>query len=150
MQIFEYLKRDHEEVKDILAEMMETEAGQSEERQRLVGELKEHLLPHQQAEEGYFYEILFDETDEPASIHEDVEEHRASRFVLKDLEDTPIDSPAWEGVCKVLQELIEHHIEDEEDETFEIAKTVIDSKRAESVGKRFEEIENEAKSKMHA
>lgn len=148
MQIFDYLRSEHDTVKDILSRMMETKENQGDARRDLIDQLKEHLLPHQQAEEAYFYQILFDETDRDSHVHEDVEEHRASRFVLSDLENTPYDAPAWHGICQVLQELVGHHIESEEDETFELARTVIDSSRAETVGQRFEEIENEQKMKL--
>lgn len=148
MDIFEHLRSEHEQVKNILAKMADTQTHQGDQRRSLLHELKENLLPHQYAEERYFYQILFDETHEDAHIHGDIEEHRASRFVLEDLENTTFDDPAWQGVCKVLKELIEHHIEEEEDETFDIARIVIDSSRARSVGERFEEIKDQEKARL--
>ena len=44
----------------------------------------------------------------------------------------------------MLQELVEHHIEEEESDIFEIAHDVIDESRAKSSAKRFKELKEEA------
>jgi hemerythrin-like domain-containing protein len=150
MQLFELIKSQHEEIKEILEEMAGSKSTQVKSREKLLDRLKKLLLPHHEAEEKYLFKILFEESDETVPLYEGIEEHRAVQFVLKDLEKTPADDDAWEGVCLVLKEMAEHHIEEEEDEIFDLAKEVIDSDRAKSIGERFEKIEKEQKKKMFA
>lgn len=106
--------------------------------------LTENLQPHMYAEEQYFYQILLDETDEKETAFEAIEEHRAAKMVLADLHEAALDDPRWAARCKVLKELVEHHIEEEESEVFKLARKVIDEDRAASVAKRFKEMKKEA------
>lgn len=150
MQVFEFIKSQHEEIKEILEEMADSKPSQKKTRQKLLERLKKLLLPHHEAEEEYLFQILFQESDETLPLYEGIEEHRAVQYVLKDLENTSPDDDAWEGVCLVLKEMTEHHIEEEEEKVFELAKEVIDRTRAKSIGERFEEVEKEQKKKIFA
>jgi hypothetical protein len=66
------------------------------------------------AEEQYFYQILLDETSEQEDLYSALEEHRAAKMVLSDLTEAAEDDPRWMARLKVLKEMIEHHVEEEE------------------------------------
>lgn len=146
MDIFQILKNDHKQVKSILNKMLDTQTDQGEERRNLVHALKEELIPHMAAEEQYFYSTLLKESNEVGDdikVYEAIEEHKAARYILSGLENTPYDDPRWEARAQVLKDLIEHHIEEEEDAVFKIAHKVIDAQRADSVGDHFNRIKEE-------
>jgi len=69
-------------------------------------------------------------------------------MVLSDLTDAATDDPRWMARLKVLKELIEHHVEEEESQIFDIAHEVIDKDRSEEVAKRFKEMKKEAPTVM--
>ena len=46
-------------------------------------------------------------------------------------------SDEWSARCGVLQELLEHHIEEEEDEMFKTARKLFDAKSLEKMGEEF-------------
>jgi hemerythrin-like domain-containing protein len=144
MDIFDIITSDHEKVKKTLEQMEHTTSKAGKRREQLLHSLSESLLPHLYAEEQYFYQILLDETDEKETAFEGIEEHRAAKMVFSDLQEAATDDPRWAARCKVLKELIEHHIEEEESEIFEVARKILDEERAESVGKRFKEMKKEA------
>ena len=148
MDIFDVLTSDHEKVKKILDQMEQTSGKAGKRRETLLENLKGSLQPHMYAEEQYFYQILLDETSEKELAYQALEEHRAAKAVLADLENAPSDDPRWSARLKVLKELVEHHIEEEESEVFEIARDIMDEERAISVAKRFKELKKE--SPVHA
>ena len=148
MDIFELLKTDHEKVKKILEQLEETSNRASSRREKLVQTLSAGFLPHAYAEEQYFYQILLDETSEQEDVYSALEEHRAAKMVLSDLTDAATDDPRWMARLKVLKELIEHHVEEEESRIFDIARRVIDDERSDEVARRFKEMKKEAPTVM--
>jgi hemerythrin-like domain-containing protein len=148
MDIFEVLTSDHEKVSKILEQMEQTSNRAASRRERLVQNLNANLLPHMYAEEQYFYQILLDETSEQEDVYSALEEHRAAKMVLSDLTEAAADDPRWIARLKVLKELIEHHVEEEESQIFDIARKVIDEERSNEVTKRFKELKKEAPTVM--
>ena len=143
MDIFEVLTTDHEKVKKILEQMQQTSSRATGRREKLVQNLSASLVPHMYAEEQYFYQILLDETSEQEDIYSALEEHRAAKTVLMDLIDAAADDPRWMARLKVLKELIEHHIEEEESTIFDLAREIMDEDRATEAAKRFKESKKE-------
>jgi len=148
MDIFDVLTADHEKVKKILEQMEQTSPRAAKRREALLEHLTGDLLPHLYAEEQFFYQILLDESSDKEAVYQAMEEHRAAKGVLADLETAPSDDPRWSARLKVLKELVEHHIEEEETTVFDLARSLMDEDRATEVGHRFKELKKEAP--MHA
>ena len=148
MDIFELLTTDHDKVKKILEQLQGTSIRATSRREKLLQSLSSALLPHMYAEEQYFYQILLDETSEQELAYEAIEEHRAAKTVLSDLQDAAPDDPRWLARLKVLKELVEHHVEEEESDIFEVARKIIDEERSDSVARRFKEMKKEAPAAM--
>ncbi len=144
MDIFDILTADHEKVKKTLEHMEQTSTRAAKRREALLEHLNENLLPHMYAEEQFFYQILLDESSDKEVAYQALEEHRAAKAVLTDLEEAPSDDPRWLARLKVLKELVEHHIEEEESTVFDAARSILDDERAAEVAKRFKEIKKEA------
>jgi len=148
MDIFKVLTTEHEKVHKILEQLQQTSSRATGRREKLLQSLGANLLPHMYAEEQCFYQILLDETSEQEDVYSALEEHRAATMVLSDLTDAATDDPRWMARLKVLKELIEHHVEEEESQIFDIAHEVIDKDRSEEVAKRFKEMKKEAPTVM--
>jgi hemerythrin-like domain-containing protein len=144
MDIFDVLTSDHEKVKKILEQMEQTTPRAAKRRETLLEHLDENLLPHMYAEEEFFYQILFDESSDKEVAYQALEEHRAAKAVLADLKTAPADDLRWSARLKVLKELVEHHIEEEETTVFDLARSLMDEERATEVGRRFKELKKEA------
>lgn len=113
MDIFDLLTSDHDKVKKILEQMEQASTRATKRRDTLLDNLSAALLPHMYAEEQYFYQILLDETADKELPYEAIEEHRAAKVVLTDLEDVSSDDSRQGARLKVLKELVNHHIEEE-------------------------------------
>jgi hemerythrin-like domain-containing protein len=121
--LLDTLKTEHDEVKKLLSELQKaTAAGQ---RRRLVQKIKLALVPHTKAEEKILYDAVIAVRDKDAQVdgHEGYIEHDLAARTLQKL--SAIDnasSPEHKAAGKVLKELVEHHIEEEESNVWDDAR----------------------------
>lgn len=142
MDAITLLKEDHKKVKKMLTELTETTNRATKTRVKLVEDINKEIQIHTTLEEEIFYPAFKDsaeKVDDEAMYFEALEEHRAAgELVLPDLSKTDPGSSQFAGRAKVLQELIEHHIKDEEKEMFPRARKLLDKSTIEELGKRME------------
>ncbi|MFP4356476.1 MAG: hemerythrin domain-containing protein [Phycisphaerae bacterium] len=144
------LQDQHEAIKSTLEDMASTTSRAEKTRPRLLEKLRSLVIPHMKAEEKTFYKKLKSAADEDQQAHviEANEEHMHARRALKRLEKADVDDPKWEARCKVLKELIEHHIEEEESEMFDMARTLLEEEGLEEVEPAYEEKYNKTAEKV--
>ncbi len=140
MNIIQEIKKDHKEVRDLFEQLIKSKS------QNNFTELRKELIPHMKAEESVFYPVLMDGHKE--EILEGFEEHHASEMVLKELEKTPLKDERWPAKVKVLQEMIEHHIKEEESKTLKAAQSQLEKDELEELGEKFETQKNELRKKL--
>ncbi len=122
-EILDTLKQEHEEVGELLKQLVDSETGAT--RKKLVGKIKAALLPHTQAEQTVLYDALIAIRDK--KIQRDGEEgyveHELAAATLAKLEAIPDPmSPKFGAAAKVLKELVEHHVQEEERNVWADAK----------------------------
>jgi hemerythrin superfamily protein len=112
--ILDTLKMEHEEVKALLEELSDAETPAQ--RRNLVQKIKAALVPHTKAEEKVVYDAVIALRDKDAQIdgHEGYLEHEWAAKTLQRLDATNAASPEHKAAGKVLKELVEHHIDEEE------------------------------------
>jgi hemerythrin superfamily protein len=113
--ILDTLKKEHDEVKGLLENLSEAET--SAQRRSLVQKIKATLVPHTKAEEKVVYNAVIALRDKDAQTdgHEGYLEHEWAAKTLQRLEAiTNAASPEHKAAGKVLKELVEHHIAEEE------------------------------------
>jgi hemerythrin superfamily protein len=113
--ILDTLKKEHDEVKTLLSKLEKSESGA--ERKNLVRRIKAALVPHTKAEEKVVYDAVIALADKDARIdgHEGYLEHEWASKTLVKLEGIEnATSPEHHATGKVLKDLVEHHIEEEE------------------------------------
>jgi hemerythrin-like domain-containing protein len=103
--LLDTLKKEHDEVKSLLSDLQE--AGTSAQRQRLVKDIKAALVPHTKAEQKVLYDAVI------ALRDKEVQKLAAIKNVT---------SPEHKATAKVLKELVEHHIREEEGNVWRDAK----------------------------
>lgn len=133
------LKTQHRKVISALKKM---EKGKKELRLELLEEISNDLAAHMAIEQEIFYPAI-SEIDEDL-IQEAYEEHSIAELALKRLRATDPDSEAFRPRVVALRELLEHHIEEEEEELFPKVEKQIDDEELEALGARmkarFEEV----------
>jgi hemerythrin superfamily protein len=113
--ILDTLKQEHEEVAALLEQLVESESAAT--RRSLLKQIKSALVPHLRAEEKVVYDAIRalrgkkEQTDGAEGYYE----HALGDRMLANLEkiDKPT-SPEFSAAAKVLKELVEHHVEEEE------------------------------------
>jgi hemerythrin-like domain-containing protein len=113
--ILDTLKQEHEHVKDLLKDL--SDAKTPAQRRNRVQAIKAALVPHTKAEEKVVYDAVIALRDKDAQMdgHEGYLEHEWAAKTLQRLEaiSNPA-SPEHKAAGKVLKELVEHHIDEEE------------------------------------
>lgn len=121
--ILDTLKEEHEEVADLLKKLVDSE--NAAERKSLLKKVKAALVPHSRAEEKVLYDAIIAVQDKQAKQdgHEGYEEHSMADKAIADLEKIKnAGSPEFAATAKVLKELIEHHVKEEERDVWKDAK----------------------------
>jgi len=138
MNIFEALRQDHDKQRELLKKLVETH-GASEEREAIYDELKEQLQNHAVAEERHFYAPLieFDMTIE-LSRH-GIAEHHEIDELIEEIDDTDMSSPAWLAALKRLQHKVEHHLDEEEHEFFQVAGKALSETQKKALAKEYQQ-----------
>ncbi|SEI21641.1 hemerythrin domain-containing protein [Pseudomonas asplenii] len=151
MNAIELLKADHEKVKTILAQLSESTDRAEKKRTELLQKLELEVTIHTQLEE----EILYPAFKEAGSKKDDEmyyeakEEHRTvDSLVLPDLKNTSPTTPEFAGRVKVVKELLEHHIEEEENEMFPQAEKLLGKEKLESLGEQMQALKASLKKSL--
>ena len=138
MDIYKRLQDDHRRQRK-LAEKVEDTSGDSEDRRRLFAEFKQEAEAHANAEEQTFYAALLEDPDAQEKARHSISEHKEAADLLDELSDLDMASSQWIRTFKQLVEDLEHHMDEEEDEVFELARSVIDAETAQAMVADFEE-----------
>ena len=139
MNAFQLLKEDHQKVSGIFQQIEPTTERAQKTRTELFAQLKQELDIHARIEETIFYPSIKRAAETREIVLEGFEEHHVIKMLLKELEAMPVDTEEWAAKIKVLQENVEHHVEEEEGEMFQKARDVLSEDQIDQLGARMEE-----------
>jgi hemerythrin-like domain-containing protein len=139
MNAITMLTDDHRAVKKLLSELESTTERGVKTREELFTRIKADLTVHEIIEEEIFYPALKEHPRAKDIVLEGYEEHNVVDTLLGELSSLPFDDERWGAKAKVMQENIEHHIEEEEGEMFKKARQVFDASELEELGNRMAE-----------
>ena len=137
MNALTMLKNDHDAMKKLLTELESTTERGVKTRQELFARIKADLTVHEIIEEEIFYPALKEHPRAKDIVLEAYEEHNVVDTVIGEMENTPFDDETWGAKAKVMQENVEHHMQEEEGEMFEKARQVFDRQELEELGERM-------------
>ena len=137
MNAITMLTDDHRAVKKLLSELETTTERGVKTREELFTRIKADLTVHEIIEEEIFYPALKEHPKAKDIVLEGYEEHNVVDTLMSELSALPFDHETWGAKAKVMQENIEHHIEEEEGEMFKKARQVFDEAELEELGERM-------------
>jgi hemerythrin superfamily protein len=114
MGAIDMLEAQHREVEDLFSDFEEASAGK---KRDIFLKIADKLAVHAAIEEKHFYPAAKAKETEDLLL-ESVEEHLSVKRIIADLLEQEPDQETLEAKVKVLQEQIEHHVEEEEEELF--------------------------------
>ena len=137
MNAITMLTDDHRVVKKLLRELESTTDRGVKTREELFTRIKADLTVHEIIEEEIFYPALKEHPKAKDIVLEAYEEHNVVDTLMSELSSLPFDDERWGAKAKVMQENIEHHIEEEEGDMFKKARQVFDEAELEELGERM-------------
>lgn len=138
MDIYERLIKDHDKQKKLADRIMET-SGNSDERRRLFEQFKAEAVSHANAEEQTLYAVLIEDPNSQEQARHSVSEHQDADELINELSDMNMSSAGWIQKFEKLKDELEHHIEEEEQDVFKLAKDLVSSADATEMSRMFDE-----------
>lgn len=139
MDVLSLLKRDHELVKDLM-KRIEREEKDTKARATMFEQLVDELSVHERIEEEIFYPALKEKKDAKEDVLEGFEEHHLVDEIIEDLDDVEPGDERWPAKFTVMQENVEHHIQDEEEKLFPKAEKLLGDKKLGELGAKMADL----------
>ena len=139
MLIYEALKKDHENLKPLLAELVRQENG-GKSPTALIAKIRDELIPHSRAEEAIFYNSLRTIDGAGELVAHGYMEHMEAEAMLRTLQAIDLVDVKWTALAQKFKDGIEHHIKEEESDIFSAARLVLAEEEAEMMAEAFEEL----------
>ena len=150
MDAFTLLKNDHQKVAALFGAIEPTTERAVKTREETFGKLKEELDVHAHIEEKILYPALKKEAETRDITFEGLEEHHVIKMLLAELAGMAVDTEEWTAKAKVLQENVEHHVEEEETKMFKLGREVLTKEQIEELGSRLEAEKTKVRAKVAA
>jgi hemerythrin superfamily protein len=120
--VLDTLATEHDEVQELLGKL--TQSDNAREQAVLVTKIKKALIPHSKAEEAIVYDAIIALKGEKPKVdgHEGYTEHALASATLTQLDGLEPNTPEFKATAKVLKEMLDHHIKEEEDNVWSDVK----------------------------
>lgn len=105
------LSEDHRRVEGLFEEFESTNGKHN--KARIIQEICTELKVHAQIEEEIYYPAIKGEVEQ-ADLEEAYVEHDSAKLLINELAAATPDEEFYDAKVKVLKELIEHHVKEEE------------------------------------
>lgn len=139
--IIDLIIQDHKALKKLIKTMKDPDAG-FEDRKRAFDEFGPRLLAHAKPEERTWYVHMKDSDDLRLEGLEGDVEHSLAELMLESAKRTG-DQDLWSAQVKVLAELVEHHIEEEEEDQLPRFRKHSDADERAVLGREYRQVQAE-------
>jgi hemerythrin superfamily protein len=136
--IFETLKEEHQEVKNMFAELMKSDEPNME----LLDELNTVLDAHMKGEEKYVYPET--KSIEAEQTLESYEEHHVAKLIQRELEKMSGEEENFMAKLKVFKEVVEHHIQEEENHLFPQTQNSINEDKQDMMEQKYMKLKSKS------
>jgi hemerythrin-like domain-containing protein len=126
MKATDMLKKQHREVEALFKQVKKAEGGS--ERQAMLEQIENKLRAHMMIEENIFYPAVAEEVTTKKMqemVPEAYEEHHVVQLVLNEMPEIDLEDERFEAKMTVLEELVQHHVEEEEKTMFPAAEKAL-------------------------
>lgn len=136
MNALELLKEDHEKVSALFEQAEAT--SDAKQKKQLYEQIASELEIHTHIEETIFYPAVQEYDDLKDMVLESIEEHKQVKTLIREIANLTGDSDKFDAKLTVMQENVEHHVEEEENEMFPQVEQYLDEARLEELGQELE------------
>jgi hemerythrin superfamily protein len=138
VDVLDTLKKEHEEVQALIDDLQDAEGAAK--RKSLLKQIRNGLIPHTKAEEKVVYDAIISTREDEAEVHglEGYLEHLWAAKTLEKLEKSGLSDAEFKATAKVLKDLVDHHIEEEESEVWSDVREHFDADDRKRMNVAFE------------
>jgi hemerythrin superfamily protein len=127
---------DHRIVEELFLSFERTD--DPERKLMLAAKIVEELSVHADVEERELYPVIRERLEDGDELAEHaLEEHAEAKEVLRAIEGTPVDDPAFDQRMRELIEEVRHHVEEEETEHLAKLRSVLGVEENRELGRRL-------------
>ena len=131
------LESDHRHFEKLLDEGEQTTERAKKGRREILNALTSELNVHEALEEQVFYPALKPHAEAHDLVLESFQEHHVADQLVKELHQLAKDDEKWGAKFKVLKENVTHHISDEENKLFPVARGVLQKEELLALGAKM-------------
>jgi len=140
------LERDHRRVQALLKQGEDTTEQAVQRRTELLDTITRELTVHEALEEKILYPALKAHPEGKDLALEGYQEHHVADVLLKELHEVAKDDERWGAKFKVLQENLDHHIEEEEGPMFRTARGLFSREELQAIGLEMQKLKAQLES----
>jgi hemerythrin superfamily protein len=133
--IYDVLQKEHRRLSVLFEQLKKSRDWRT--RDLVFERVATELIAHGEAEAVTLYTVLGTYPDSGADIEKAESLHDRIAELLQELEGARGDLAAWEGKLDALRRTVEEHVEEEEEEIFLDAQSVLDEEQARVLALRF-------------
>jgi hemerythrin superfamily protein len=143
MNVIELLKKDHDTVEELFKSFEAAKEKEDDSRQEIAHQICRELTVHATVEEELFYPAVdqkaeTDDEETQEKVKEADEEHRLVKVLVAEIEGMDTSDDHFDAKVKVLKDVVEHHVEEEEGELFPKTRKLMSSDELEELGEQVE------------
>lgn len=134
--IYKEILNDHDIARKLMKEIVNLDLSAKDQRADLFNQLQKELLAHANAEEKSLYKAMKSQGDSKLKdkAEHSVEEHVSIEKKLEKLTKMSSSSEDWLVKFKELKSCLEHHMDEEEQEVFEVAQKAFNKSESDKLG----------------
>ncbi len=140
------LEGQHREVEGLFAEIEKAGDTAFKVKEKWFKKLSEKLLMHTELEEEIFYPAS--QQADAVLTQEAIEEHANIKGMLAKLADLGAEDETFEAKVRVLEELVSHHVEEEEKDLFPKCEKALGREKMQALGQEIEKKMNQKEPHM--
>lgn len=145
MNIFDVLKQDHEKARYLFDKAGKAGRKEIATMQKLFAQLEEELAIHMEGEERFFYSVLEKNEEMRDKVLQAFEEHQVAKTLLGTFQALAVDDERWAAKMQVLNEIVEHHMQEEEREVFKLARKALTKDQQHDIAMQFQKSRREGR-----
>ena len=146
MDILDLIKKDHRKVETLFSDIESTDDPQK--LYECFNQLYEEISLHAEAEEQIFYPAVRDCENTEELVDEAQNEHDEAKQMLEELEDFSPTSAEFQQKISQLKQIIQHHVQSEENEVFSQVRECMSAEEREQLGSEFEAVKSQLQSEL--
>jgi Hemerythrin HHE cation binding domain len=137
--IVSLILRDHKPIKDLIVTLKDSEVSIAKKRPAFA-EFERMLSSHAKAEEESLYVHLKQVDDLRVEGLEGDTEHAIADHLMKEINESKSDEDTWMAKVKVLAELVDHHVKEEEKDILKEVRKEFSAEECTEIGETYSQL----------